>query len=70
MHLKICEWLPIVIYSLNQEKNVENASKNILQELQENYDNQFIDSIFKLSYPTYMGFDELNIRFNDYIPNI
>ncbi|MGK8527433.1 Eco47II family restriction endonuclease [Staphylococcus epidermidis] len=67
---KICEWLPIVIYSLNQEKNIDNASENILEELRNEYDGKFIDSIFKLSYPTYMGFDDLNIRFYDLIPDI
>ncbi|MCP1286271.1 Eco47II family restriction endonuclease [Mammaliicoccus sciuri] len=66
---KICEWLPIVIYILNKEKNINNTTNDILSELQE-IDSNFIDSIFKISYPTYIGFDNLNIRFKEQIPDL
>lgn len=65
---KICEWLPIVIHTLNKEKNIENATENILKELKQ-IDNSFIDALFKISYPTYYGFNDLNIRFKELLPD-
>ncbi|WP_180548898.1 Eco47II family restriction endonuclease [Staphylococcus haemolyticus] len=65
---KICEWLPIVIHVLNKEKQIEDATDNILEELKQ-IDDDFIDSIFKLSYPTYTGFDNINIRFKEFLPS-
>ncbi|UXR83178.1 Eco47II family restriction endonuclease [Staphylococcus sp. IVB6214] len=66
---KICEWLPIVIHSLNSEKNVESTTMNIIKEL-EIIDKSFIEAIYKLSYPTYEGFSNLNIRFKELLPDI
>lgn len=64
---KICEWLPIVIYALNKNKNLKNSTHAILNELSK-VDRTFIDSIFKISYPTYNGFTDLNIRFKEKLP--
>ena len=65
---KICEWLPIVIHVLNKEKVTEDATENILKEL-EKIDNSFIDALFKISYPTYNGFNDLNIRYKEELPD-
>ena len=51
-----------------QRKQVEDATDNILEELKQ-IDNDFIDSIFKLSYPTYNGFENINIRFKEFLPS-
>lgn len=65
---KICEWLPIIIHVLNKEKVTEDATENIMSELQ-TIDNSFIDALFKISYPTYNGFDDLNIRYKNELPD-
>lgn len=65
---KICEWLPIVIFSLNKEKSLNDTSEIILEELKE-IDKNFIDSVYKLSYPTYSGFDNLDIKLQQHLPN-
>ncbi|MDU0443757.1 DNA cytosine methyltransferase [Staphylococcus haemolyticus] len=49
-------------------KGIEDATDNILEELKQ-IDDDFIDSIFKLSYPTYTGFDNINIRFKEFLPS-
>lgn len=61
---KICEWLPIVIFAVNKEREFEDSTKLILDDLNK-IDNNFIGSIYKLSYPSYADFDKLNIRFKE-----
>lgn len=63
---KICEWLPAVIVALNQEKERKSNTESIIQEIQE-VDKDFIDAIFKISYPSYQGFDNLDIKYKEYL---
>lgn len=65
---KICEWLPIVIVALNVEKQTQNNTNSIVEELKA-VDNNFIDSIFKLTYPSYLDFTSLDIKMSEFIPN-
>jgi len=64
---KICEWLPIVILALNIEIAREDNTEKIISEL-EQIDRNFLDSIFKITYPTYLSFENLDIKMSEHIP--
>ncbi|MBC1457313.1 Eco47II family restriction endonuclease [Listeria newyorkensis] len=58
---KICSWLPIVIKIIKERITSDTAENKIIQELNQISDS-FMNSLYLLSFESYIGFDNLEFK--------